>query len=104
MAAAHFQVVLMLMPWKLVGAFLAPLAPSRKAEALLLLPVAWLKLVVAWTRLSTKNLRAQATLRFASRANWQIAGSFLLLICQHLVLARKSACFHLQNYALWRSC
>src|SRR5438477_6082369 len=104
MAVVHFQVVLMLMLWKLVGAFLVLLARSRKAEALQLSPVAWLKLVVAWMRLSTKNLRVLATLRFASHANWQIVGSFLRLICQHLVLARKSACFHLQNYALWRSC
>src|SRR6266566_1758698 len=62
------------------------------------------ELVVAWTRLSTKNLRVLATLRFASRANWQIVGSFPRLTCQHLVLARKSACFHLQNYVPWRSC
>src|SRR6266516_2008606 len=104
MAAVHFQVVLMLMLWKLVGAFLAPLARLRRAEVSRLLPVAWLKLVVAWMRLSTKNLRVLATLRFASRANWQIVGSLLRLICHHIVFARNRACFHLQHYVPWRPC
>ncbi len=104
LAAAHFQVELMLMLWKLGGAFLVLLVLLRKAVALRLSQVAWLKLAAAWTRLSMKNLRALATLRFASHANWQIAGSFPRLICQRPVLARKSVYFHLQSYALWRSC
>src|SRR6266849_5612706 len=104
MAAAHFRAVSMPTLWKLVGAFLALLAQSRKVEVSLLSPVAWSKPAVAWMKLSTKNLRAQATLRFASHANWRIAGSFLPLTWQHQALARKSAFFHLQSFVLWRFC
>src|SRR6266851_4021655 len=103
MAAAHFRVVSMPTLWKLVGAFLALLAQSRKAEVSLLSPVAWSKPAVAWMKLSTKNLRAQATLRFASHANWRIAGSSLPLTWRHQAHARKSACFHLKSYAPCRS-